>query len=235
MRINGFEQIKAFYSWVFDNQDKNIKPQHISLYLFLLNQNNRANWIEWFKCPYDLAMTGSSIGSKSTYYNCLQDLQEWKIIKYKPGVNNWKAPVIKLEVLKCTSTVPQSEPQPIPLPIHIYKLITDNLDIVEKNLEKWINSEKGSKYDKETVREKIVTWATDEDLNIDKVNHKFNTAWAYYEELGWVDKKGNEVKSPYMKIRTVWFKDLKDFQDDIPEGFTQEAWDNHKAFIKRNQ
>ena len=150
MRINGFTQIKAFYSWTFSNQNKHIKPQHISLYLFLLNQNNRANWIEWFKCPYDLAMTGSCISSKKTYYKCLNDLQEWKLIKYEKGVNNWKAPIIKLEVLKDTSTVPQSEPQPTQadtpqlttLPIHIYKLITDNQKLITTNLSKWILKEK---------------------------------------------------------------------------------------------
>lgn len=124
-RINGFEQIKGFYSWTFENQDLGVKPQHVSIYLFLINQNNRNNWIEWFKLPFDLAMAGSCISSKKTYYACLADLQKWKLIQYKPGVNNWKAPLIKLEVLKDTSTVPQSEPQPIPLttPQHIQELI----------------------------------------------------------------------------------------------------------------
>lgn len=117
MRINGFEQIKGFYSWVFGNQDKGIKPQHISLYLFFINQNNRNNWVEWFKCPFDLAMAGSCISSKKTYYSCLTDLQNWGLIKYTAGVNNWKSPMIKIEVLKDTSTVPQCEPQPIPQPI----------------------------------------------------------------------------------------------------------------------
>lgn len=111
MRINGFEQIKGFYSWVFNNQDKNIKAHHISLYIFMVNQNNRNNWIEWFKMPFDLSMTGSCISSKKTYYNCLSDLMDWGLIEYKKGVNNWKAPLVRLEVLKDTSTVPQSEPQ----------------------------------------------------------------------------------------------------------------------------
>ena len=140
-RINGFEQIKAFYSIVFE-QKYDIKPQHISLYIFLINQNNRNNWVEWFKCPFDLAMSGACIGSKKTYYSCLSDLQEWGFIKYEKGINDYKAPKIMIEVIKCTSTVPQSEPLPIPLPIpqgiqaveqlptHIYKLLTDNIKTI---------------------------------------------------------------------------------------------------------
>lgn len=136
-RINGFDQIKAFYSIVFE-QKHEIRPQHISLYVFLINQNNRNNWVEWFKCPYDLAMAGACIGNKKTYYKCLSDLQDWGLIKYEKGINDYKAPKIKIEVLNSTSTdtstVPQSEPllQPLPTPLptpqgtHIYKPITGN-------------------------------------------------------------------------------------------------------------
>ena len=99
MRINGFHQISAFYSIVF-SQKYDFKPQHISLYMFLLNQNNRNNWVEWFKCPIDLGMTGSCIGSKKTYYQCLDDLQAWGLLVYQKGENMWKAPKIKIEVLK---------------------------------------------------------------------------------------------------------------------------------------
>jgi len=164
-RINGFEQIKAFYSWVFANADKRVSPQHISLYLFLINQNNRNNWIEWFKCPYDLAMAGACIGNKKTYYTCLTDLERWGFIKYEKGMNEWKAPLIKIEVLKSTSTdtstVPQSEPLPttllIPLPTtlptHIYKLITDNLKLITDNIEEIVAifSEKKDSVDYDNV------------------------------------------------------------------------------------
>lgn len=147
-RINGFDQIKSFYTTVFENQGK-FKPNHVSLYVFLINQNNRNNWVEWFKCPYDLAMAGACINSKKTYYSCLNDLQDWGLIKYEKGVNNWKAPMIKIEVQKCTSTVPQSEPlqeqaaEPLPepldttLPTHIYKLITNNLKPITDNYAKF--------------------------------------------------------------------------------------------------
>jgi hypothetical protein len=146
-RINGFEQIKSFYSWVFNNQDKGITAQHISLYNFLINQNNRNNWVEWFKCPYDLGMAGSCIGNKKTYYKCLDDLTNWNLIEYQKGTNNWKAPLIKVEILICTATgtdsgtatVPDSEPAvvplPIPLPTHIYKHITNNIKLITDNWE----------------------------------------------------------------------------------------------------
>lgn len=146
-RINGFEQIKAFYSWVFNNQDKEIGTSHIALYNFLVNQNNRSNWVEWFKVPYDLGMAGSCIGSRNTYYKCLKDLQAWELIEYKPGINNYKAPIIKLCLLNNEQVtehvpVPLSEhvtehvniPLTEPLTEHIYKLITNNLKRITDNL-----------------------------------------------------------------------------------------------------
>lgn len=148
--MNGFEQIKSFYSWVFNNPDK-IRPTHISLYLFLVNQNNRAMWVEWFKCPYDLAMQGACIGNKNTYYKCLEELQYYKLIEYKKGINLHKAPLIKLtqlydnEPLTGTVTVPLSEPQCEPLSVllskNTYKLITNNYKLIDERLEYWINTE----------------------------------------------------------------------------------------------
>jgi hypothetical protein len=117
----------------------------------LINQNNRNNWVEWFKCPFDLAMAGSGIANKKTYYSCLADLCDWSLIEYRKGINEYKAPLIKVVVLNRTSTdtasVPQSEPQgiplptpqdiplPTPLPTHIYKLITNNLKQITDNYE----------------------------------------------------------------------------------------------------
>ena len=154
-RINGFEQIKGFYSWVFNNPDK-IRPTHISLYLFLLNQNNRSNWVEWFKCPYDLAMQGACIGNNGTYYKGLDDLKAWNLIDYQKGINNFKAPLVKLFVLYENEqvTVPLSEQlseqlsvqqtaqQPVQLsaqlPVHIYKLITDNIETINNRQDEFL-------------------------------------------------------------------------------------------------
>jgi hypothetical protein len=153
MRINGFHQITAFYSIVF-NQEFDFKPQHISLYIFLLNQNNRNNWVEWFKCPIDLGMTGSCIGSKKTYYQCLEDLKSWGLLNYEKGENMWKAPKISLVVLKSTSTytstVPQSEPLPIPQPI----------PLEDHNLHPYINLQPTTKNNKqETIEDRKLKFA----------------------------------------------------------------------------
>lgn len=157
--MNGFEQLKSFYSWVFNNPDK-VRPTHISLYVFLLNQNNRNFWAEWFKCPFDLAMQGACIGNKNTYYKCLDDLQSFKLIEYKKGINNYKAPLIKLlrlydtEPLTEQVTVPQSAPQLVPqtepltglLNKNIYKLLTINYKLINLKLETWIKNENSDKF-----------------------------------------------------------------------------------------
>ena len=161
-RINGFDQIKAIYQHVF-NHPGDLRPTHVSLYMFLLNQNNRNNWVEWFKCPYDLAMAGACIGSRSTYYKCLDDLKRLGFIDYVPGVNNNKSPLIKMFQLSNNGqvtvplseqvteqlTVPVSEQVAVPLPEHIYKPITNNLKLITDNIlefqnliNKWIETKK---------------------------------------------------------------------------------------------
>ena len=166
-RINGFEQIKAFYSWVFNNVELRITPQHISLYLFFVNQNNRVNWAEWFKCPMDVSLMGSCIGNKKTYYNCLADLIKWELIEYQKGANEWKAPMLKLVVLNSTSisdsTVPLSAPQvvplPTPLPYRVYKLLTDNIKLITDNLDEVLNFLKSTEVNSDFLDKVIQTYS----------------------------------------------------------------------------
>jgi hypothetical protein len=116
--MNGFKQISAFYSWVFENQDKYIQPEHISLYMFFINNNNRANWIEWFECSYGLGMQGSCIRRKDSYYKYLKDLHDWGLLEYRKGANARKLPLIRLinlyENKKILSKLPCFEDFQIP-------------------------------------------------------------------------------------------------------------------------
>jgi hypothetical protein len=77
--------------------------------MFLINQNNRANWNEWFKCPFDIAMMGACIHSNKTYYQKLNELEQWKFIKYKKGINNYKAPKIHIVKLYSNQDIPIPE------------------------------------------------------------------------------------------------------------------------------
>jgi len=203
MRINGFEQIKAFYSWVFSNPDK-VRPTHISLYLFLWNQANRSNWVEWFKCPYDLAMQGACIGNKGTYYKSLDDLQNFKLIKYKKGMNNYKAPQIHLIKLYDTEplTVPLSEQvtEPLTEPLtelltgNIYKLITDNYELVNKNLSKWISNCKNEI----PTSQDFINHALSKKDNLDEESIRLKyEAW---KENGWKDGNDKPIKNWKSKL-----------------------------------
>lgn len=110
-RIDGFEQIKNFYSIVFGGTHA-LKTYHIALYFLFFNQNNRLNWCEWFRCPLDIAINGSKIGSKVTYYKALNELQRFGLISYRKGKNQISAPYIKLTRLTKygKANVPLSEP-----------------------------------------------------------------------------------------------------------------------------
>ena len=103
--------MRGFYSMVFESKHE-FRPTHVSLYIFLLNQNNRTNWTEWFKCPFDTVMMGACINSNKTYYNVLNDLQNYKLIKYRKGINNYKAPRIHIIPLQVDDNEPTKIPKP---------------------------------------------------------------------------------------------------------------------------
>jgi DNA-binding transcriptional regulator YhcF (GntR family) len=77
--------------------------------MFLINQNNRSNWSEWFKCPFDTGMMGACINSNKTYYKTLNELEEFGFIKYQKGKNNYKAPKISIVKLSEDFKIPSPE------------------------------------------------------------------------------------------------------------------------------
>lgn len=98
-------QSEAFFNWIMDNQDKDIRTHHISIYQFLHSQHQKQGFVEWFRCPFELAMAGAGIGSKKTYYKCLDDLTAWNLISYRKGVNEWRVSLFKIMPLPPEDTV----------------------------------------------------------------------------------------------------------------------------------
>lgn len=259
MRINGFEQIKGFYSWAFNNQVLNVRTTHIALYMFLVNQNNRNSWVEWFKCPFDLAMGGSGITNKNTYYKTLNDLQEWNLIQYKKGVNNYKAPLIKLEVLFDTSTVPQSEPQvkpqsiPLPEPLlkpqlaNNIKLLTNNLELITNNINKvidFLNDDDFKEDDKQLNKEQRTK---EFDLFWDKYPKKTAKKKCFDKFLKLKDEEVNKILNTiddfinykpfdkYTHPNPITYINQERWNDEIPKKEDAFNFGNMKVIGRTNQ
>lgn len=194
--MNGFKQINAFYSFVFSNTSK-INATHVSLYVFLWNQNNRNNWVEWFKCPFDLAMQGACIGNRNTYYKCLNDLKNWNLIDYQPGINGYKAPTIKLiqlydsdtttDTATDTSSDTSSDTTTDTTTVHNIKHITN----------------------KQKTRNSIYPTLQEVEEYFDLHGYSKESAcmaFQYYASANWKDRNGKQVKAWKQKMHGVWFK-----------------------------
>jgi hypothetical protein len=82
-----------------------VKPQHRSLYYFLLGYARRRGNVTRFNMPYENGLHGSGIGSWATYDAALRALHAWGFIVYTPGANRYKAPVIELTFRNPTDDV----------------------------------------------------------------------------------------------------------------------------------
>jgi hypothetical protein len=80
----------------FSNGEPNVKPQHRSLYYFLLGYARKRGNVPRFTLPFEVGMHGSSIGSWTTYDAAIKALAEWGFIVYAPGANRYKVPVVEL-------------------------------------------------------------------------------------------------------------------------------------------
>lgn len=233
-RINGFKQISAFYSWVFEHQDK-VRPHHVSLYVFLWNQNNRANWVEYFKCPFDLAITGACIGNRNTYYKTLNELQQWGLIEYQKGINEYKAPIIKLvQLYENDTTTDTSTYTPTVTPIdtsidtaavHIYNYITNNLKLVTSEWEKiknFIEELKGKHPHSQTptleeVESHCVYLGLSNYTDGTTKSHARQTAEKFYDHfnsVGWVDINNRKIVDWRSRLAN-WIRD--DFQNSLKQ------------------
>jgi hypothetical protein len=220
-RINFFSQMTTFYSKVW-HEDNDFTASHISLYFFLVNQNNRNNWAEWFKVPLDLGLKGSCIGSKKTYYATMEDLQKFGLIKYERGINEWKAPKVSLiplvdkglqvpimeivEVQNVTSTVTSSVTatvtatdlsrgtQPIPLGVRDIDIKTIRQETIKRERKTFVPP----------TREEVSAYMKQLANPVDKTKaslipyyrlpkSELSKFYDYYDSQEWKDKTGKSV------------------------------------------
>lgn len=235
-KINIYKQIRAFYKFVF-NSEYNITPSHVSLYMFLLNQNNRANWVTWFKCPSDTAMQGSLINSNKTYYKILNELATYNLIELQKGVNNFKAPKFKIVKLKYdiedeyaelsspkveSSSVnntplftllstPQYTPLHTQLHTQLSTLLPTLIDIPNTRILITIEEKEIKKESKKKPKSVFIPPSIFDVIEFFKENgyteQAARTMFNFYDVADWHDTKNNKISNWKQKAHAVWFKD----------------------------
>ena len=79
-------------------KDSRLNPTHVSLYMALFQLWNITRFAKVFYVNRQEVMQLSKIGSKSTYHRCLQDLNNWKYIKYFPSHNIYKGSEVSMPI-----------------------------------------------------------------------------------------------------------------------------------------
>lgn len=89
-----YQLLDAFEA--FSHAEPDVKPQHRSLYYYLVGYARKRGNVVRYNMPYENGMHGSGIGSWATYDAALKALAAWGFIEYTPGANRYKVPVIGL-------------------------------------------------------------------------------------------------------------------------------------------
>lgn len=77
---NGYSFSRQWFDFVFENPQK-ITPVHAALWFWLIELNNRLNWIKEIGVPTDRAMTAIGTKSFNTYKKAMDDLIEWGFVR----------------------------------------------------------------------------------------------------------------------------------------------------------
>ncbi|MDG1805914.1 hypothetical protein [Flavicella sp.] len=81
--VNYILHLNEFYNKL--RKDKRLKATHISLYLALFQEWNNSRFADEFHISRTEIMDLARIGSKGTYHKSINDLSNWKYIKYLPS------------------------------------------------------------------------------------------------------------------------------------------------------
>lgn len=78
--MTNYELSRNFFAWSFENPEL-ISPNHVALYFFILEHQNRLGGKEKFGLPSQMAQDAIGIKSYKTYIKTLNDLIDWGAIK----------------------------------------------------------------------------------------------------------------------------------------------------------
>lgn len=97
---NSYIYHRQWFNFQHENMD-HVKTNHIALYLYIVEINNRLAWVKHFGITMRECMDGMRCKSRTTYSNTLHDLINWGFIKIvKPSKNQYQCNVIALPILR---------------------------------------------------------------------------------------------------------------------------------------
>lgn len=96
--VSTYDLSRQWFDFVFENQDK-VSGNHTALYFWLVELNNKLNWIENFGAPSTSSMAAMGNVTYKTYRKAMDDLIKWGFIKMvKESLNQYQANTIALVI-----------------------------------------------------------------------------------------------------------------------------------------
>lgn len=81
------------------SEDGRINATHISLYMALTREWNKAGGDSQFPIDRETVMQAAKISARFTYNKCMNNLQEFGYINYHPSVNSFRRSTVQLNIL----------------------------------------------------------------------------------------------------------------------------------------
>jgi DNA-binding MarR family transcriptional regulator len=152
--MNYLKQLKGFWAKA---ETSDLSSNEISIYMTLLHLNNNLGWISPFICHYFQVCQIARI-SKDAYYRNMDSLTAKGFINFKKGEKNKRSPkvtILSLENKKGTMLVQGAEQELEQddelsseqrenlykqLNFKTIKLLNNNVNLINKNLEEWIKA-----------------------------------------------------------------------------------------------
>lgn len=93
--MNWYELSRSIFDYAFEHKECGV--YHISIYLWMVELNNRMGWKKEFWVPSHDTCDWLSIWNKNTYLSAIKDLEKWGFIKIvKESKNQFSATIVTI-------------------------------------------------------------------------------------------------------------------------------------------
>jgi len=249
-KLTGYDLSRDWFDFCYENPEK-ITPTHTALYFFAIEHCNRLGWKPKFGLPTEMTKEAIGVKSTHTYIKVFNDIVSFGFFKLiEKSKNQYSSNIIALSkndkalykaLYKAQakhytkheqSTIQSNDTINKLLNIELLniELINNNIDLISKNLEKWILQELKEKTKYPTLEE-MTAYFLENGFDSKLAKKVFN----YYVTGNWKDVSGKKVLNWKQKVQSVWFKD-ENRPSEQPQqqttDSTQPIGTNKKPFTK---